>query len=182
MDRKDAGEILGEMVRIVRSFRSSGQRSRERSVTGTKMGVLQVLRLGDARLGEIATNLAVSAPVASRAVDALEAEQLLQRRRDTLDARALLISITSAGLEALANREAYVVSRFAEALDDWSPDESAQAIAMLRKLNLSLDEVLAGLEPAETTTQTRAVGTASGDDPQPAHARRTAMAQSEGSR
>ena len=77
-----------------RAFRKAGQRSRERSLAGTKYGFLRHLRETDARLGELAHQLVVSAPVASRAVEALEAENLVERRTDPADARAVLISIT----------------------------------------------------------------------------------------
>ena len=95
IDYDDAGKILSEMVQISRTFRIAGQRSGEQSFSGTRFGFLQHLRTCDSRLGELAHRLLISAPVASRAVDSLEAEGMVERRPDPLDARASLISITA---------------------------------------------------------------------------------------
>ena len=65
IDDHDAAALLAGMVTISRTFRKAGQRSRERSLAGTKYGFLRHLRETDARLGELAHQLVVSAPVAS---------------------------------------------------------------------------------------------------------------------
>ncbi|NVI91249.1 MarR family transcriptional regulator [Actinomadura sp. BRA 177] len=141
IDDRHAGRILAEMVHIARTFQRAGQRSRERSLAGTEFGILQYLRESDARLGELAQGLQVSAAVTSRAVDSLEAEGLVERRPDPHDARAALISITAAGRTRLGERESEVVARFAEALGDWSAADAEQAIALLNRLNRHLGEV-----------------------------------------
>ena len=143
IDRSQAGHLLFEMVEIGRTFQVSAQRSRAGGLTGTKFGVLQQLRHGDARLGTIAEHLVISAPVASRAVDSLETEGLVERRRDPEDARASLISVTDSGRAYLAEREGYVVDNFAAALADWSAADAQQAIGVLRRLNEHLGEVTA---------------------------------------
>ncbi len=142
IDDRHAGRILAEMVHIARTFQRAGQRSRERSLGGTEFGILQYLRESDARLGELAQGLQVSAAVTSRAVDSLEAEGLVERRPDPHDARAALISITAAGRTRLGERESEVVARFAEALGDWSAADAEQAIALLNRLNRHLGRSL----------------------------------------
>lgn len=151
IDDKDAAALLSGMVTISRTFRTAGQRSRERSLAGTKYGFLRYLREADARLGELAGHLVVSAPVASRAVEALEVEALVERRPDPADARAILISITDHGRTTLAEAESRIVHKFADALTDWSPDEAEHAIGLLRALNERLADVL---QPTETPTDT----------------------------
>ncbi|MDJ0316992.1 MULTISPECIES: MarR family winged helix-turn-helix transcriptional regulator [Arthrobacter] len=141
IDYDDAGQILSEMVQISRTFRISGQRSRDKSLTGTKFGFLQYLHHRDARLGELAHQLLVSAPVASRAIDSLEADGMVQRRADPQDARAFLISITEHGRANLIESESQAVRRFAESLADWSPSDAAHAISILERLNVHLIEV-----------------------------------------
>ncbi len=138
---QEAGLILSEMVQTSRTFRMAGQRNKEQSFTGTRFGFLQHLRHRDARLGELATQLFVSAPVASRAVDCLEADGLVGRRPDPEDARAQLISITEHGRTTLADSETRAVRRFAESLTDWSTDDAEQAINILQRLNLHLGEI-----------------------------------------
>ncbi|MEL0627605.1 MarR family transcriptional regulator [Salinibacterium amurskyense] len=147
LDKTDATAILTGMVTISRTFRKAAQRSRERSLAGTKYGFLRHLLEGDARLGELAHQLVVSAPVASRAVEALEAEALVERRTDPLDARAILISITEQGRAALAEGDSRIIRKFAAALDDWTPEEAERAVALLTVLNERLAEVL---QPSET--------------------------------
>lgn len=141
IDRGQAGQILSEMVEIGRTFQIAAQRSRARSLTGTKFRVLQQLRRDDARPGGLAEQVAVSAPVASRAVDSLEESGLVVRRTDPEDARACLISITDHGRAYLAEREVPVVDMFAEALADFSPADAEQAVELLRRLNTHLAEV-----------------------------------------
>lgn len=141
IDYDDAGGILSEMVQISRTFRVAGHRNGEQSFTGTKFGFLQYLRHCDARLGELAHRLFVSAPVASRAIDSLEADGMVERRTDPLDARAFLISITERGRAKLTETESSTVHKFAEALADWSPDDAQRAISILQRLNGHLNEV-----------------------------------------
>lgn len=138
------------MVQISRTFRIAGQRSREQSYTGTKFGFLQFLRECDGRLGELAQRLSISAPVASRAVDSLEADGLVERRPDPQDRRAFLISITEGGRALLADSESQVVRSFAESLADWSPADAEQAINTLKRLNLHLREVTQPPDHLET--------------------------------
>src|SRR5690554_5416506 len=102
------------MVQISRTLRVVSQRSGEENLTGTKFGFLQYLRHCDARLGELAQQMFVSAPVASRAVEALEAEGLVERRTDPADARAVLISITERGRSRIVDSEQRTVRSFAE--------------------------------------------------------------------
>lgn len=152
IDRGQAGQILFEMVETSRTFQVSAQASGAKGLTGTKFGVLQNLRHCGARLGGLAERLGVSAPVASRAVDALEAEGLVGRRTDPEDGRACLISITNRGRVYLAEREGSVVDRFAAALADWSPGDADQAISILRRLNAHLSEVTAPPTPEARAT------------------------------
>lgn len=149
INSNDASEILSEMVQISRTFRVAGQRSRDQNLTGTKLGFLQHLRRSDARLGELAHRLFVSAPVATRTVEALECEGMVERRTDPLDARAFLISITDRGRVKLDDSESHAVRQFADALDDWSPSDASQAIRILARLNGHIAEVLQAPDPAE---------------------------------
>lgn len=149
VDYDGAGAILSEMVQIGRTFQVANQRSKEGNVTGTKFRFLQHLRHTDARLGELAQRHMVSASVASRAIDALEADKLVTRSVDPKDARALHISITEKGLATLTEGESHVVQRFAQALSDWSPADADNAVAILKRLNTHLAQVTAAPEVHE---------------------------------
>ncbi len=150
-----AGEILSEMVHIGRAFRVASQHGAEKSLTGTRFGLLQQLRHGDSRLCELAHQLAISAPVASRAVDSLEDDGLVQRRTDPQDARASLISITERGLATLTEHHTVAVRKFADALSDWSAEDAEQAIKILRTLNAQLCEVLGSSPVPQRNAVTR---------------------------
>lgn len=163
IDSNHAGKILAEMVQIGRTFRIAGQQSTTRSLTGTRYGFLHRLSDGDARLGELAHHLLVSAPVASRTVDSLEHDGLLERRRDPQDARAQLISITDLGRSTLAESDSEAVQRFAEALTEWSPADAEQAVAVLRQLNARLGDVL-GAPPKPSGTPSPPEHTDSGSE------------------
>lgn len=144
VDHRDAGELLLEMVRIARVFRVASYRYR--NISGTRVGILQRLKLGDARLGNLARQLGISAPVATRAVHALESDGLVERRTDDTDARASLISLTEHGRETVAERERHIAERFAQVLGDWEPEQTAQALDVLQQLNHHLDELTEILE------------------------------------
>ncbi len=142
--RERAGELLLEMVTMARVFRVAGHR--QQTLSGTRIGVLQRLKHCDARLGELARQLSISASVASRAVDSLESSGLVERRTDDDDARAFLISLTDLGRTTVAEREHRIADRFAQVLTDWTPEETDQALQALRRLNTHLDELTAALE------------------------------------
>lgn len=142
--RERAGELLLEMVTMARVFRVAG--NQQQTLAGTKTGVLQRLKYSDARLGDLARQLSISASVASRTVDALEHDGLVERRPDETDARAYLISLTDRGRAIVAKRERHMADRFAEVLGDWTPQESDQALDLLHRLNTHLDELTAALD------------------------------------
>lgn len=146
INEQDAGLILAQMVQTSRTFRQAGQRNKDQTFTGTRFGFLQHLRHRDARLGELAIQLFVSAPVASRAVDCLETDGLVERRPDPEDARAQLISITERGRLTLSESEDKAVRRFADALSDWSTDDADHAITLLQRLNQHLGEITRGTD------------------------------------
>ena len=141
VDRSQAGEILVELVKTLRVFRVAGHHQGRRSISGTKIGVLQYLTHREARLGELAQRLSLSASVVSRAVDALEADGLVERRSDSADARAFLVSITDRGRQDLADRQRHIAEKFAGVLADWDPSRVAEALELLRQLNIHLEEL-----------------------------------------
>lgn len=149
IDRDQAGNVLSEIVELVRVFRVTGQHRRDRTISGTKIGVLRQIQDEDLRLGELAHRLLVSAPVVSRAVDSLEEEGLVRRRTDADDARACLIVITDRGRESVAERERYVTDVFAEAMQSWSHDDAKRAIGVLRDLRVNVAELVDRLESSD---------------------------------
>ncbi|ALG86881.1 hypothetical protein ACH46_13280 [Gordonia phthalatica] len=142
-------------MELARVFEIARKRRLTSGITGTKIGILKHLKRHDARLTELAECLTVSLPVASRAVGALETEGYVIRRTDPEDARASLLSLSSAGVDYICTRESQFIAHFAARLADWSDEDAAQAEAVLSRLR---DPILAALEPlpeqqsAQTTT------------------------------
>lgn len=141
IDRETAAEILLELVQTLRMFRVAGQHQGRPTISGTQAGMLEFLKHRDARLSEIAERLFISPSVASRAVETLECKGLVTRRADHTDARAVLISITEAGRADLAARHRYIAEKFAAILGEWEQGEADETIALLKRLNLHLDEL-----------------------------------------
>lgn len=144
-----ASEILVELVRTLRLFRATGQHQGQQSISGTKVGVLRYLMHCDERSSEIAQRLFLSPSVVSRAVDALEADGLVARRRDPDDARASLISITDRGRADLGRRQQVIAERFAEILAEDTEHSATETLVLLRKLNDHLDELAAVMAAGE---------------------------------
>src|SRR5699024_7773012 len=128
---------------------TAGQHQGRHTISGTKVGVLHCLTGQDARLSDIAQQLAVSASVASRAVDSLECDGLVQRRTDQADGRASVVSLTEKGQSDLAERHRYVAERFASVLDGWTSADVEHALDVLRRLNGHLDELTEVLKADE---------------------------------
>lgn len=137
----DAGAILRELVRTLRIFRLAEQRRGQRSVWGTASGVLQCLELHDARPSELAREVSASVSVTSRAVDALEADGYVERRTDRNDGRACVISITDRGREHLRERHHEIADGFADVLQDWPDEDIQQALDVLQRLNIRLEDL-----------------------------------------
>lgn len=151
-----ASAILAEMAGISRTFRVSGQHAAGNALSGTKLGFLQTLATRSTRPSELAARLMVSMPVASRAIDSLEADGLVARDQDPADGRAVLISITGPGHQVLNDREATAVDAFAQCLSDLSETEGAETLALLQRLNGHLAEVT-GVPETSTVGEHRAV-------------------------
>ncbi|WP_010542405.1 MarR family winged helix-turn-helix transcriptional regulator [Dietzia alimentaria] len=147
--QESASEILVELVRTLRLFRVTGQHQGQKSISGTKVGVLRYLIHCDERSSEIAQRLFLSPSVVSRAVDALEADGLVVRRRDPDDARASLISITDRGRTDLQRRQQVIAERFAEILARDPQHSAAETLELLRTLNDHLDELSAVMAASE---------------------------------
>ncbi len=93
------------------------------------------------RLNDLAARLGVSAPTASRAIDALVELGLVDRLRDPDDRRALRLGLTKPGHARASEREARVAAVFAPALQALSASEQTKLIGLLKRLSgrLGLD-------------------------------------------
>lgn len=132
-----AGETLAE------SFRSVARQLRDTSqeflapwdITPSQLRALRVLRhRGAMRLSELSGNLHIAARSATEVVDALEARELVERRPDPGDRRAILVEVTEHGASVLNAIRAARGTEAERAFDRLSRTDRAHLARILRKL------------------------------------------------
>jgi DNA-binding MarR family transcriptional regulator len=79
----------------------------------------QILALQGGRLSDIAAGLKVAVPTVSRQVRQLEELGLVVRAQDPIDARAILLEVTPAGLDALQRMREEWRKTVAGILESW---------------------------------------------------------------
>jgi DNA-binding MarR family transcriptional regulator len=133
-----AEELFGSLSRLLRSTRGLSHRNRELGATGTTLGVLKTLLLGDARPGDLAAALHVVPSVMSRTIGPLELDGLVERKPDPADARASLIGLTELGRQRLDAVQQVYVHQLRQTFASWTDDEAEQASRLLDRLEHSL--------------------------------------------
>ena len=93
-------------------------------------------------VSELAASAGVAPPTATRMLDALVRDGLAERTPCTDDRRVVHIGLTEAGREAVAEAAGRVAANRARVRDQLSPDEQAQAAALLRRLADIVEEQL----------------------------------------
>jgi DNA-binding MarR family transcriptional regulator len=95
--------------------------------------ILFQLRHGAMTLSELAEANGVDPPYATLIVDKLEAHGLVQRQLHPDDRRRKLVSLTTAGRDAIATADA-ILLRPPRAIASLGPDELRQLTELLRRL------------------------------------------------
>lgn len=134
-DDDTALQLMLAMHRLVRSIR------RDAGTTGlhpTQLLVLVALIEGGAqRVGELAAKIPCSQPTVTSVANAMEVAGLVRRVRDTMDGRAIRLSVTDAGRAALLDVIRKQAGLLRERLDDLPETDRAQllaAVPVLRKM------------------------------------------------
>jgi DNA-binding MarR family transcriptional regulator len=97
----------------------------------------QIEKQGPARISALAAADHCTQPTMTNQVQRLEAEGWVRREADPDDARAVLVTITGSGREALRTaraRRAQVIAPHVAALEDAQRDSLAAAVEILRRL------------------------------------------------
>ncbi len=95
-------------------------------------------RIGPARVSDVAVELQVDLSVASRQVQALEAEGYIDRAPDPTDRRSSVVRLSAAGEEKLRLVHERVIDTLEEALATWSPEEIKTLVDGLVRLRADL--------------------------------------------
>ncbi|MFJ2605503.1 MarR family winged helix-turn-helix transcriptional regulator [Streptomyces sp. NPDC091279] len=154
MDADDAVEVIQrEMTAFARRARASaGRMHPELSlVSYTLLGHLE--ESGGCRATDLAAHYALDKSTVSRQVTALERASLVERRQDAEDHRVLLVQLTDAGRQILAQVTESRRAAFRERLARWEPEDLERFAGYLVRYN-AVPEALAspddrGSDPAE---------------------------------
>ncbi|GLZ79030.1 MarR family transcriptional regulator [Actinorhabdospora filicis] len=127
----DVSRLMRDMVLLLR------QATADLDVSPPQLAVLGSLLGGPRRMGDLAAEHGVRMPTMTVQVNRMERDGLVERGRDTADARVVTASLTDTGRAALAagrgRRNAFLAGRLA-ALSPEDREAIALAIPALRLL------------------------------------------------
>jgi DNA-binding MarR family transcriptional regulator len=133
------------LARAVRRARGAQPRSDEHALTLSQYALLGALsRRDSARAAELAAEAGVSAPTATRILDALERRGIIRRERARDDRRAVLVTLTAAGRALLRAQEQWVGERKRGFLTSLPADHRELVSELLLSLAGLIDELAAG--------------------------------------
>jgi DNA-binding MarR family transcriptional regulator len=140
--RTETKAILEPLGKLLRELtRRAGGADDGPAMTATqRIALVELFESGPTRLNVLADRLGVSAPTASRAVDVLDNLDLVERRPDPDDRRALRIELTPAGEQLLDERKARAAVAFEPAAAVLSEEERTTLIELLERMTAALDE------------------------------------------
>lgn len=131
-----AGGLRTEVSRLAYHLRKPAALS---GVTPTRLAALSALARHPegCRAGDLATEMGVSPASMSRLIDIMTSAAWAERRRDDVDARATILTLTPAGAELLEGLRRESTSWLSEHLDGLGDRERAvlvEAVPILRAL------------------------------------------------
>ena len=138
----DAFDAYARAVRRSRGVRptASGE-----SLTLSQYALLQGLaERPDARVQELASYAGVTAPTATRILDALERRGVVSRTRASDDRRAVTVALTACGRELLERWNEWIRGRELEFYNAMPAHERELAPDLLLRLAALIDQVAAG--------------------------------------
>jgi len=113
------------------------------SLTLAQYQLLEALQTAERLpVSELAASAGVAPPTATRMLDALVREGVVARTPCADDRRVVRVALTEGGRDAVATAGRQVAERRARVRDQLSPDEQAQAAALLRRLAAVLEDEL----------------------------------------
>jgi DNA-binding MarR family transcriptional regulator len=113
------------------------------SLTLAQYQLLEALQTAERLpVSELAASAGVAPPTATRMLDALVREGVVARTPCEDDRRVVRVALTEGGRDAVATAGRQVAERRARVRDQLSPEEQAQAAALLRRLATVLEDEL----------------------------------------
>lgn len=148
MIREESPPTAELMAAVERARRLSNRQSRvlqaRLGITIYQVGILAAVEEGSRHLGEVATATGQQASVASRLVERLVKDGLLERTSDRVDRRAVVIDLTADGRRVLGEARQLVGQTMQRALSRVPAGQAGQLLpalaSFLEAAELVLDE------------------------------------------
>ena len=139
-DAADFARALEDFFRATRRARAR-MRPGEEPLSISQYHLLEPLgeAPGPRPSGELALAAGVTAPTATRMLDAVERAGLVRRERAEHDRRCVHVELTQEGRRAVADKRRRLDARRAEIFASLAPDERAGAAALLRRLGNAIE-------------------------------------------
>ncbi|NTJ42007.1 MarR family transcriptional regulator [Agrobacterium larrymoorei] len=136
-------QLFDEMAAFNRKLRSFfDARVAEKGLTLARARTLFALsRRGSLTQKELAEELEIETPTLVRLLDAMEKQNLIERRSDETDRRAKRIHMTPVGLNTFEDVDAQAKAMRAEIAVDISTDEIRAALQVVRRLTGNLQNL-----------------------------------------
>ena len=129
----DLSQLLRNLTRLVGGADDGPPMTATQRIALVELGEEAPLRLND-----LAARMGVSAPTASRSVDALHELGLVERVIDPHDRRALNVGLTANGQKLLEERKEKATIAFAPAIAALSSKERDQLSGLLHRMTEAL--------------------------------------------
>jgi len=143
------------LAQAVRRARGTNARPGDGGLTLSQYALLEGLTdRHAARVQELAAEAGVAASTATRILDALERRGIVRRTRSRRDRRAVAVSLTERGEQALQAQEEWLRGRQRAFYASLPPAEQELAPDLLLRLAVLIDELAAG--PADQAPDQRA--------------------------
>ncbi|GAA1341934.1 MarR family winged helix-turn-helix transcriptional regulator [Saccharothrix algeriensis] len=135
-------ERLRELLKVVRMVRNQ-RTDRYPPVPTGLVGTLTLIdRARGCHAKELARRTGLDPSTVSRAVAALVAHGLVERRADPADGRASVLAVTEAGHAALAEARDWYDDLMTRVLANWAPDEIEALTSALGRLTTDVEGAL----------------------------------------
>ncbi len=139
-DQKPILDQLGRLLRQLTRLAGGADDDGPALTASQRIALVELGQDGPLRLNDLAHRMGVSAPTASRAVDALEALGVAARATDAEDRRALSIGLTPQGRALFDERLARAAAAFRPATAALTAAERRTLLELLERMTAALRE------------------------------------------
>jgi MarR family transcriptional regulator, organic hydroperoxide resistance regulator len=135
----DLRSALRELLGAERRLRGRDQHQLQGGLTIAQLWALRVLEEGEKTAGEIAEAALCNPASTTAMLDSLEERGVVQRRRSTEDRRVVLVTLTDAGREVVADKRAHSQGLWQEKFAGTPEGDLETAAAVMRVIAEMLD-------------------------------------------